>query len=120
MAGGYLDGDKGAGLRLYAHAQRFDLLLKGPVMKIFHYPDDLTLPAELAETPAHGLLGGVVTEHFRSCFIDQHGLGGIGLKIPRESPAGHHFYLVLVDIIPVYKIGIQVSDLQVALVIFYL
>src|ERR1700722_17048049 len=89
-------------------------------MKVLHYPDDLARSSELTETPAQGLLWRCVAEHFYRSFIDQHSLCSIGLKIFRESTAGYHFYLVLIDIIPIHKIGVQVGDLQITLVVFYL
>src|SRR3984957_10714096 len=87
-------------------------------MKVLHYPDDLARSSELTETPAQGLLWRCVAEHFYRSFIDQHSLCSIGLKIFRESTAGYHFYLVLIDIIPIHKIGVQVGVLQISLVVF--
>ena len=80
----------------------------------------LPFSSDLTKTPAHGLLRCRITEHFCRGLIDHHGLGGIGLKIPGESPAGYHFYFILVDIIPIDKIRVHIRDLQITFDILYL
>src|SRR6185312_4542343 len=105
---------------LNTHAQWFDLLFQGMVVKVFYHPYNLTVPSPLRELLSNDIRRFAVTQCSYQGFIHYHSLGTVGTHIRRKSTSRYQFYNVLLNEIVVYEIGVNITCLHFPVLQFHL